>query len=199
MRALLALFALLPTAGPALAYAQADYYARLGVTWSTAIIRDNIVEEIEVTPQLAPTLALGASLPIAPLYRAGIEAAFTTSGYQSSEAGIETDLGTLRTGAVTLGLDGPIARDVRWRAGGGIIAYWPSEKRGIFLRGGTRRFVVGAGADYRRPVMVKWDLLASLRYDFHRFTTDELEARGFSQTQGVHRISVSLGLARAAR
>jgi hypothetical protein len=47
--------------------------------------------------------------------------------------------------------------------------------------------------------MSKWDLMASLRYDFHRFTTGELRARGFGQNQGVQRISASLGLARGTQ
>jgi len=47
--------------------------------------------------------------------------------------------------------------------------------------------------------MPKWDLMVSARYDFHRFTTDELERRGFSQAQSVSRISLSVGLARGNR
>ena len=47
--------------------------------------------------------------------------------------------------------------------------------------------------------MAKWDLMVSGRYDVHRFTTDELEQRGFSQAQGVSRISLSVGLARGIR
>jgi hypothetical protein len=53
--------------------------------------------------------------------------------------------------------------------------------------------------DYRRPVLPKWDLMTTLTYDFHRFTTDELEARGFAQTQGVSRVALSIGLSRSAR
>jgi len=75
----------------------------------------------------------------------------------------------------------------------------PTEDRGIFLRGGTTRFLAGAGVDYRRPILTQWDLMASLRYDFHRFTTAELEARGFSQSQGVQRIGVTIGLAKGLR
>ena len=199
MRSLLAVSLMVPALGVSLVAAQVDYYARLGATFATALVRDEIVNEIEVKQSLAPTLALGAALPIAPLYRAGLEAVFITSGYNSEEVGLERDLGTLRTGTIILGLDGPIATILRWRAGIGLIQYWPSEDRGIFLRGGTRRFLAGAGVDYRRPIMKKWDLMAALRYDFHRFTTDELRARGFSQGQGVQRISASVGLARAAR
>lgn len=177
--------------------AQVDYFARLGVTYATALIEDRIVnDQIEVRQGLAPTLMVGAALPIAPRYRAGLELALTTSGHRSTEDGTEADMGTLRTGSMTLGLDGPIASSVRWRAGVGLIAYWPSEKRGIFLQGGSRRFLAGAGVDFRRPVTAKWELMASLRYDVHRFTTDELRLRGFGQNHGVQRVSASLGLAR---
>jgi hypothetical protein len=48
-------------------------------------------------------------------------------------------------------------------------------------------------------VLTKWDLMTSLHYDFHRFTTPTLKDRGFSQTQGVSRISLSVGLSRSSR
>lgn len=200
MRATLPLLVLTIAGGAPALHAQVDYNVRLGVTWATTLIHDNVINPIEVRQKLAPTLVLGAALPIAPLYRAGLELALATSGYQSKEAGATTvDLGTVRTAAVTLGLDGPISRGLRWRAGSGLLRYWPTEDRGIFLRGGTTRFLAGAGIDYRRPIMAQWDMMASLRYDFHRFTTAELNARGFSQSQGVQRITATIGLARGTR
>lgn len=200
MRAILSLLVLTVAEGAPALHAQVDYNARVGVTWATALLRDDVINEIEVRQKLAPTLVLGAALPIAPLYRAGLELALATSGYQSEEAGVTTvDLGTVRTTSIALGLDGPISGGLRWRAGTGLLRYWPTEERGIFLRGGTTRFLAGAGIDYRRPILAQWDMMASLRYDFHRFTTDELEARGFSQSQGVQRIAVTIGLARGRR
>ncbi len=200
MRAILSLLVLAVAEGPPAVHAQVDYNARLGVTWATALLRDDVINEIEVRQKLAPTVVLGAGLPIAPLYRAGLELALATSGYRSEEAGAATvDLGTVRTGSITLGLDGPISRGLRWRAGAGLLRYWGAEQRGIFLRGGTTRFLAGAGIDYQRPILTQWDMMASLRYDFHRFTTVELEARGFSQSQGVQRIAVTIGLARGRR
>lgn len=200
MRATLTLLLLILAGGETALHAQVDYNARVGATWATALVRDDIINEIEVQQKLAPTLVLGVALPIAPLYQAGLELALATSGYQSKEDGGETvDLGTLRTGTITLGLDGPVSHGLRWRAGVGLLRYLPAEDHGIFLRGGTTRFLAGAGIDYRYPIMAKWDLMAALRYDFHRFTTDELEARGFSQSQGVQRIGVTLGLARGHR
>jgi hypothetical protein len=200
MRPSLALLVLIVAGGAPALQAQVDYNARLGVTWATALLHDDVLNDVEIRQKLAPTLVLGAALPFAPLYRAGIELALATSGYQSKETGVTTvDLGTVRTGSITLGLDGPISRELGWRAGVGLLRYWPTEEQGIFLRGGTTRFLAGAGIDYRRPMLTQWDIMASLRYDFHRFTTDELKARGFGQSQGVHRIAATIGLARGRR
>jgi hypothetical protein len=199
MRAAVAFLAVLTTAGLSAAEAQTDFYARVGLTGATKLLKDDILQQIEVRQSLAPTLALGVAFPFTPLYGAGLEATVTSSGFHSTESGSQTDLGTLRTGSIMLGLDGPVWHQVRWRAGAGLLRYWPAEKSGIFLRGGTTRFLVGAGLDYRRPVFPRWELMMSLRYDFHRFTTDELVARGFSGTQGVQRVSASVGLARGRR
>ena len=199
MRAILALLLVLPATGVSVIQAQTDYYARLGLTVATNLLRDVVVREIHVRQSIAPTLAMGASLPIAPTYRLGLEGTLASSGYHSTEGNTETGLGTLRTWSVILGLDGPIWRSLHWQAGPGLIGYWPTEDQGIFLQGGSTRFLVGAGVDYRRPVLPQWELTVALRYDFHRFTTDELTAREFRGTQGVQRVSASVGLARASR
>jgi hypothetical protein len=199
MRAAGVLLIVLTTAGVSPMAAQTDFYGRLGVTFATKLLKDDIRQEIDVQQSLAPTLALGVSLPFTPEYSAGLEATLASSGFHSTENASETDLGTLRTGSIMLGLEGPVYQRVRWRAGVGLLSYLPSEDSGIFLQGGSTRFLAGAGLDYRHPVMSHWDLMASLRYDFHRFTTDELVTRGFSGTQGVQRVSASIGLARGRR
>ena len=191
--------ALLLAAGAGALEAQTDYYARAGAMWSSTLLRDVLVTEVTVEQSIVPMVALGASLPISPGYRAGLEATLTSGGFSAEQDGGETDLGTLRTASVLLGLDGPVWRAVRWRVGIGGLFYWPSEDRGIFLQGGPVRLLAGAGADWRSPVLSSWDLMISARYDIHRFTTDELERRGFSNAQGVSRVSLSVGLARGIR
>ena len=191
--------ALLLAAGAGALHAQTDFYARAGAQWAGTLVRDVLVTEVTVQQSIAPMVALGASLPISPGYRAGLEGTLSSGGYSAEQDGVETDLGTLRTASVMLGLDGPIWKAVRWRVGLGGIFYWPSEDRGIFLQGGPVRFLAGGGADWRNPVMRSWDLMVSARYDFHRFTTDELDLRGFSQAQSVSRVSLSVGLARGIR
>ena len=199
MRAILMLFIVLPTHRVTVAHSQLDYYGRLGVTVATKLLTDDLIQEVETSQDMAPTLAIGAALPIGPMYKAGLEATLTSSGYHSTEQNRDTDLGTLRTGSILLDLEGPVWRQVTWRAGAGLIRYWPTDEEGIFLRGCATRFLAGAGVDYRPPLLSGWDLMVSLRYDFHRFTTAELEARGFTGTQGVQRVSAGLGLARARR
>jgi hypothetical protein len=198
MRLFFAVLIALPAA-VSTGHAQTDYYARLGLTGSTKLSRDRIIQEIEVRSSLAPTLVLGAALPFAPSYRAGLEATLTTSGYQVRELDTDADLGTLRTASLVLGVDGPIAGRLGWRGGVGLIGYFPTEEQGMFQRGGSTRFLIGGGIDFRPPLMRRWDLMMSLRYDFHRLTTEELTARRFTGSQGVQRISASIGLARAQR
>src|SRR5688572_2009155 len=99
--------------------AQTDYYARVGAIGASNLVRDVIVSEITVRQSIAPMLAVGGSLPVGPGYRAGLEATFSSGGYHSDDGGVETDLGTIRTGSLMLGLDGPIVSSVRWRVGVG--------------------------------------------------------------------------------
>jgi hypothetical protein len=198
-KTILCLALLLPASASGL-HAQLEYHARVGAVGASTLLRDLIVNEISVRQSIAPMIALGATLPIGPLgYRVGLEGTLASGKFHSSESGSDTDLGTLRTATMLLGVEGPLFRAFRWHAGVGGIKYWPADEEGIFRAGGKTRFLAGGGVDYRRPVLPKWDLMTTLSYDFHRFTTDELEARGFALTQGVSRIALSVGLSRGAR
>jgi hypothetical protein len=196
-----ALLVLLLVAGAApVVHAQAEYHVRLGAVGGGKLLRDAIVSEITVKQSLAPMLALGGSLPIGVKgFRANLEATFSSGHFHRDEGGSSFALGTLRTGSLLAGLEGPIRDRLRWRAGVGVIRYFPSEHEGIFLSGGTTRLLAGAGLDYRYPVHATWDLMASAHYDYHRFQTGTLEDRGFGQPQGVSRVALSVGLSRGLR
>jgi hypothetical protein len=198
-RSILILAALCATSITAL-HGQTDYYARLGAIGASNLLRDVIVDEITVRQSVAPMLALGASLPVGPRgYRVGVEGTLASGKYHSRESDENADLGTLRTISLLVNAEGPLPAGLRWRLGVGGIKYWPSDDEGIFQQGGPIRFLMGGGVDYRRPLLASWDFMTSARYDFHRFTTDQLDDRGFSQTQGVSRVSLSVGLARSLR
>ena len=188
---------LLITAAPLTA--QTRLTVRLGVTGSTHLIEDQIVAPITVKPSLAPTLTLGASLPAAPRYDAGLELAFSAGGSKVIENGVNTSYGTIKTLALTAGIDGPLISTVRWRGSVGILKYWGSSEQGIFRQGGPTAVLVGLGAEYRHSWQPGLELIFAARYDWHRFTTDELKSRGFTRSTDVHRVGLSLGITRSSR
>ena len=178
------------------------FFARGGATWSSKLVQDMIVsDDISTKPAIAATLVVGGGVVAFPRYRVDLELQFTTGSYSAETDGNgSTKLGTLRTLSGSIGLNGPlIAPPFRWRAGAGVLSYLPKEKEGMFLRGGPLAFTIGAGVDYRRPVSGTLDLMVSLRYDFHNFSTDELKAQGFSQSQQVHRVGLTVGVATGGR
>ena len=201
MRRHLVVFIILAAASSR-AEAQVDYYARLGISGSTRLVRDVIFQPIVTTPGLAPTLFLGFTIPLAPRYNIGVEGGVARGSLAgatedaSGQSGDDVDLGGLTTLTGIANLEGPVAPHLRWRFGVGAIRYSPGESAGAFGGGGATRWLVGGGLDFRRGALESWDLMLSARYDFHRFTTDELRARGFTRNQAVQRGSLSIGLAR---
>lgn len=188
--------ALLLTAIPATLAAQVRLTARAGVTWSSTLVEDEILggEPITLEAGLAPTLALGADLPLTPKNRVGLELALARSDAEVDDAGSTYTLTSLTTATVTAGFEGAIRDPIRWRAGFGAIKYLPGEETGVFREGGPWRWVAGAGIDWSHPLNDRLSLTAGLRYDYHRFTTDALEDQGFANPEGVHRVGLTVGV-----
>ena len=164
------------------------------------LVEDFIFQPIRTTPGIAPTLVAGLSVPLAPRYSVGLEAAYATGGLsaKTEDGNQDIDLGNVSTLSALANIDGPISTALRWRIGVGIINY-SGEDAGLFAGGGTLRWLVGGGVDYRFPAFSSWDVMVSGRYDLNRFTTDELRDRGFTRTQSVHRGGLTVGLARSRR
>lgn len=177
--------------------AQVAFYARAGATGSSVLVHDVIGGDVDTRPAIAPTIFLGAGKRIAPKYGLGLEASFSAGGLHTDYGTTRTDLGTLRSGTLLGLLDGPIAGPLRWRGGFGAVHYFASDRAGILAGGGTTRLLAGGGIDLRQPVFTGWDLMVSGRYDFNRFSSPALRTLGFTQSQGVQRISLSLGVARS--
>ncbi|MEP7325930.1 MAG: hypothetical protein ABI836_08285 [Gemmatimonadota bacterium] len=171
--------------------------ARLGATWSSTLMKDVIVNPITVKAGIAPTLALTASIPSGKKYRIGLEAVFSTASVKAKESGTTTDLGSLRTAALMLAADGPLmVRDFYFRIGVGFLKYLPSDKTGIFLQGGSARITGNFTAEYRRILRPGWYGMGAIRYGLSSFTTKELQSRGFTRSQVVHRVGLELGVAK---
>ncbi|HSE26966.1 MAG TPA: hypothetical protein VLA95_01955 [Gemmatimonadales bacterium] len=183
-------------ARPASLAAQAHFTARLGVTWSSTLVEDEIRTDEPITLEagIAPTLVLGADLPLTPKNRVGLEVALARSDAEVDDAGTTSTLTSLTTATFTVGLDGRIRDPLRWRAAFGAIKYLPGEDVGVFREGGPWRWVAGAGLDWSRPLNDRLSLTAGLRYDYHRFTTDALRDQGFANPEAVHRVAVTVGV-----
>lgn len=178
------------------AAAQARVSALVGVTGSSTLVSDRLVRTIELQPDLAPTLLLSGSLPIAPALRASLDLGYSRSTADLTEDGQSTgDLGTLGVFSASAALSGPLRSRLSWRVSAGLLKYLPSEDVGVFRDGGPTRALLGAGLDWRQPLQGRWAGLVGLRYDFHLFTTSALEAAGFSTSQRVSRVGLAVGAA----
>ncbi len=177
---------------------QPDLHLRVGATYASTLLTDQVgvTSQVETRQKLAPTIAAAAGLPVGRDYGARLELALGRGDYEAREGGTTTSLGTLTTFTGVLGLNGPVWKRLRWHAGVGLVKYLPSDDTGIFLQGGPWRALASGGLDWREPALRGWDLEVSARGDFHRFSTAELRARDFGGTQGVGRITLTVGLAR---
>ena len=196
----LALLLVAATAAPM--QAQATYYVRGGMTWSSDIVRDVFTAPVTTRPGLAPTLFAGVDLALNERYRLGLEASAGTASLSTrtpSIPGSDIDQGRLWTVGALLNMSGDLARALRWRAGLGVLHYGGPGDAGIFAQGGTTRALFGAGVDYQLGRGHAWNPVVALRYDYHRFVTDELRSQGFGLQQGVNRISLSVGVTRGSR
>ena len=192
----LPLAAALALAPAAPAAGQVRLTAMVGVTGSSALVTDQIFEDIELKPALAPTFFLSASLPVATRLRASLDLSYGSSSADLTESGQDAaDLGSIGVLTASAALEGPLVSRLSWRLSLGIIEYLPSEETGLFSDGVPVAGLFGAGLDWRQPLSERWSGVAGVRYDFHLFTTPTLEAAGFSGSQQVSRIGLALGAA----
>jgi len=174
--------------------AQVEVAAMLGVTGSSSLVNDQIIQDIELKPALAPTFFLSASLPVATRLRASLDLSYGSSSADLTESGAaSTDIGSIGVLTAAAALGGPLVSRLGWRLSLGILQYMPSEDAGVFRDGVPLAALFGAGLDWRQPLSDRWTGLVGLRYDFHLFTTPALETAGFSGSQQVSRFGVALG------
>jgi hypothetical protein len=173
---------------------QARYTATVGATGGTKLLHDRIFQDIRIAQTIAPTLTVGATLPVSKRERVGLEVSLGSARARTIETGFPTvDGPAFRTLGVTLGVDGPLFSRFTYHGAAGLVKYF-ADKKQIFRQGGPMLLVLVAGADYHLPMRGPVGFLARIRYDYQRFSTDELRATGFTRTQDVHRIGIGLGL-----
>ncbi len=187
---LLALSALLPSA----LQAQVRYSFAVGATGGTKLVADRIFQDITVEQRIAPTFTIGASVPVSEKERGSVEVALGVHRTRIKEVGQpDADGPNFRTLSLNLGVDGPVKGPLRYRIGAGLLKYLP-DKEGFFRQGGPLLLLLSLGADAPLVHRGNLGLVARLRYDYQRFSTDELRTSGFARTQDVHRLGLGLAL-----
>lgn len=193
MRLFLAALALAAIAPVPLA-AQTRYSFGVGLTGGTKLLEDRIFEDITVNQKPAPTFTLGVSTSVSAKERAGVELALGLGQSEIKEAGQPTiDGPDFKTVGLSVGVDGPIVKMLRYRIGAGLLKYFP-DKEAFFRQGGPLLLTLALGADvpvYRAGAL---GFVGRVRYDYQRFSTDELRTAGFARTQDVHRVGVGLAI-----
>ena len=179
---------------PTILAAQARFDLTFGAMAGTKLLEDRIFQKITVTQKIAPTVTLGASLPVSDRERVGLEIGLGSTKTRVNEAGLPLVAGPgFRTLSITAGVTGPLLHRFTYRGGAGMLKYLP-DKEGIFRSGGPLLLILTGGVDYHFPLRGPIGLAARIRYDYQRFSTDALQAIGFSRTQDIHRVGLGLGI-----
>lgn len=176
--------------------AQMSVRLAAGVTMGTPLVEDVLGGPVSLGTGLPPTIALSVAHPVGAKYRAVVEARIGRGALQVDDDGIADDLETLTTIGLMALVDGPLAGAVRWEVGAGIVSYKPAERSGVFSQGGPSPWIIGGGLTWTRPIGSSLEFLAGARYDFHQFRTRQLESRGYTQFQTVHRLGLGIGIER---
>ena len=198
-RELVVLTLLLAARTPDRLTAQVSWNARLGATYTTAMVTDQLAgQTVKLRPGIAPTLIGEALIPLrtkTPM-QGSAELQVTTSTLQSHQGSATTRVAGMRTIALTAGVRGRLVDPLQWRAGVGFVSYATSEKAGVFQAGAPIRPAATLALSYERPLTPKLHLTGLLRYDVHSFTTKQLQMNGFTGSQTVHRVTLSVGVGR---
>jgi hypothetical protein len=183
--------------GAPLLGAQAFVRVSVGATGSTDFAKDFIVHPIGARQSVAPTAALVVGWRLASGYRVAVEGRYAKGTWEVDEDGFTDDLGGLGTLALAVMADGPIRGALRWEAAVGQLRYRPEAEIGLFADGAPSRWMLGGGLSWSRPVSVALHLVVGARYEFHGFSSDALESAGYTRSQTVHRIGLTLGVERS--
>ncbi len=168
-----------------------------GPTVGTALATDQLAGPVSIGTGVVPTIAIALAQPIGTDYRALVEVRAGRGSLRADSNGEESTIPGLTTVGVMLLVDGPLAHRVRWEVGAGVLSYRPKERSGLFSQGGPTPWMLGAGITWTRPLSGALDLALNGRYDFHQFRSRQLDSRGYTQYQSVHRIGLGVGIERS--
>lgn len=177
--------------------AQTTARLTVGGTIGTSLVTDQLGGPVSLGSGVPITAAISLAHPIGMTYRARLEVRAGRGALHAESNGETSTIPALTTVGVMLLVDGPLANRVRWEVGAGVMNYRPSEQSGVFSQGGPTPWMLGAGLSWTRPLAGSFDLVANGRYDFHQFRSRQLDSRGYTQYESVHRVGLGVGIERS--
>jgi hypothetical protein len=170
--------------------------ALAGVVWSSPLVRDEIVAPLTVAPQIAPSVSLGASLPLDARDRLGIRFGWARSDLVRTEQDETTAILPLTVWSGSVVLERLLSRQVAGEARLGGLKYAPGgDANGtIFQDDAPFAPLLGLGVRAWQPIGGRVVIGLQLAYDFHRFETQALKSGGFTSARSVHRLAVNATL-----
>jgi len=197
IRTLTVLAALCAWTAPAAA--QVRIGLRAGMTGSSTLVTDSIVQSISARPAPAPNLGFTLENDLDSAWRVSL--GFSTSWSQLSRRSVDSTekIVPLTVWTPTVSLARVLPGSIIARATIGAVAYDPDHTDGNLFSGGAPILpLVGFGVGTERTVGNGLRMILELDYDLHQFTTTRLRDDGFSGAQTVHRLTLSLTLSRIA-
>jgi hypothetical protein len=179
------------------ARAQISLGVGVGAVGSSNLVADSIVEPLAVRPRIAPQLAVCVATALSARYRVAAELAVSRSGLMA-HGDTSTRITGLTLWAPTVGLEAAATPWLGVEARIGALIYDPGDTQGtLFSQGAPVTPLVGIGLRTGRGLGGGIVGSLHLRYDVHRFTTSQLQARGFSGQTVVHRVALTASLHRS--
>ena len=176
--------------------AQIAVDAMAGVVWSSPLVRDEIVAPLTVAPQIAPSVGLGALMPLDSRFRLGVRAGWSRSQLVRREADVTTAILPLDVWTGALVVERQLMSLVTAEARLGGIKYAPAGDADgtIFQDDSPFAAMIGLGFRASRPVGTRLLVGLHVGYDIHQFETQALRSAGFTFARTVHRFFVSAHL-----
>jgi hypothetical protein len=124
--------------------------------------------------------------------RVGVD--FSSGELQRHEAdGSTVALDRVSTAAFTVGLERSLPAGFSTWFGIGGLKYFPAEETDLFRQGsGALAGLATLALAHTLPVGKRFGCAVELRYDIHGFTTPALRDEGFTSSQSVHRVALTL-------
>jgi len=176
------------------ASAQISFEARAGAQFSSILVRDSINQEVTVGAKPAPSVGLAIGSSMNDTWHLSVGVRWSKSDLVRREAGQEIAILPLTVWTGMLQLRRPLTDWAAVEGTIGAIKYAPSgELNGTIFQDNAPLFpAAGLAVRVEKGLGSRWGVGLEAAYDFHRFTTQALQAADIREHRSVHRVAVSV-------